>query len=64
MYRYVIQLDKYDINLLILRDKFKDVYENKYGVIANGILVKKFFLQTDKWIFEIIRELKVNGRNK
>ena len=45
-------------NYLLLCDSFENVYENEYGFMVNGILVKSYFLQTNKWIDEIIRELR------
>ena len=48
-------------NYLLLCDSFKNVHENEYGFVVNGILVKSYFLQTNKWIDEIIRELRFYG---
>ena len=48
-------------NYLLLCDSFENVYENEYGFMVNGILVKSYFLQTNKWIDEIIRELRFYG---
>lgn len=45
-------------NYLLLCDSFENVHENEYGFVANGILVKSYFLQTSEWIQEIIRELR------
>lgn len=45
-------------NYLLLCDSFENVHENEYGFVVNGILVKSYFLQTNKWIDEIIRELR------
>lgn len=45
-------------NYLLLCDSFENVHENEYGVVVNGVLIKSYFLQTNKWIDEIIRELR------
>jgi hypothetical protein len=49
-------------NYLLLCDSFENVHENEYGFVVNAVLVKSYFLQTNKWIDEIIRELRVYGK--
>ena len=40
------------------------MHENEYEFVASGVLVKSYFLQTNKWIDEIIKEMKRNVCNK
>lgn len=45
----------------LMNFEIKNADENEYGFVVNGILVKSYFLQTNKWIDEIIRGLRFYG---